>query len=403
MHRRPPVLSKAPRVRWLVLCAALSTSVLADGAGQGGSRVPVAASLEPSGFATVLDAPPLPYADAPPASDREQLDPATALRRELAANPPEDARRAAMALDSRLAAAEGHHYIGMRIVRDPAPRFAFHFASDAAATLARHSGDPRFVAREGGRPAEELQPFTEAWNARFAPYRLGVGQMDAFNGVVRFTMEVDEATFRAIAEAQGWQLPAAVVLVFTPPPAPTALPSAIAPLVRLLPRHDRVPAATTLASLSGRVILRDGCFRLTGQGGGGESPLVMFDRDVALVVDEAGYLALQARGSDRPPARVGERMTWAGPRGIDARDAGLQALRAACGAGPVVSVGTPASAHHARVRPWVIDALAQARGMTRQQAWDALRRCWALADAARQDAHALPGLPARCDVPSAYL
>jgi hypothetical protein len=363
----------------------------------------VGATIEPSGLATVLTAPPVPYADAPPPSDREWMDPSTAMQREASANPPEDARRAAMALARILEAAEGRNFVGIRVVRDPAPRFAFQFEADANATLARYTDDPRFVAMEGGRHATALRPLADAWNARFAPHRLGGGNVYEFDGVVRFDMQVDEATFRSIADAEGWRTPAEVELVFPRPLETHVLDPALVPLVRVVPRHDRLPGPIPQALHSGRVILRDGCFRLAAQEDGGEEPLVIFDRDVALVRDDAGYLALQASGTARPPARIGERMTWAGPRGVDARDVGVHALRAACGEGPVVSVGTPSSAHHSRVRAWVIDELAHRNGMTRQQAWDALKRCWAIADDAGLEMHAAGTLSERCGVPPAYL
>ena len=387
----------------LILFAMLAATSCARISDREGERWPVRPTIEASGFATVLKAPPVPYADAPPPSDRERMNTATAMAMELHANPPEDARQAAMALARELQAQEGRNYIGVRVIRDPAPRFAFQFQTDAVATLARYTDDPRFAAIDGGRPAAELQPLADEWNARFAPHRLGVGNVYEFDGVVRFDLQVDEATFRSIARAEGWRLPAQIELVFTPPPNADALDPALAPLVRLVPRHDRVPAVTTLALHSGRVILRDGCFRLAAQEGGGEEALVIFDRDIALVRDDAGYLALQAPDTDQPLPRIGERMTWAGPRGVDERDAGVQALRSACGEGTIVSVGTPSSAHHSRVRPWVIDNLAHDRGMTRKQAWDALKRCWALIDDAGSDARFSRSESEHCRVPPDYL
>lgn len=367
------------------------------------SGIPVGATIEPSGFATVLQAPPVPYAKTPPPSDRVWTDPATAMARELDANPSEAAREAAMALARRLAAEEGRNYIGVRVVRDPGPRFAFQFQTDAAATLARYTDDPRFVAVDGGVPAAELRPLADDWNARFARHRLGVGNVYEFDGVVRFDMQVDKATFRSIADAEGWRLPAQVELAFTPPPNPAVVAPGLDALVRVMPRHDRVPGVVPAAMMSGRVILRDGCFRLAAREGDANEPLVIFDRDFALVLDDEGYLALRGADDGRPLPRIGEPMTWAGPRGVDARDAGVQALRAACGDGEIVSVGTPSSARHSRVRPWVIDELEHSRGMTRQQAWDALKRCWALADAAGGDPHASQRVSAECGLPAAYL
>ncbi|MCD9026804.1 hypothetical protein LDO26_01055 [Luteimonas sp. BDR2-5] len=387
----------------LVLLAVLAASAQAEAPSPDARRLPIGASIEASGFATILTAPPAPYPDQPPASNRDWVDPDTAMRREMNANPPEAAHEAALALARKLEAGEGRNYIGVRIVRDPDPRFAFQFRTDAAATLARYTDDPRFVAVEGGVPVAELRPLADEWNARFAPHRLGVGNVYEFDGVVRFDMQVDEATFRAIAEAEGWRLPERVELVFTPAPNPSALDPALEPLVRIMPRHDRVPGAVLQALMSGHVLLRDGCFRLAAQAPDSEEALVIFDRDIALVLDDEGYMALQGSRTDQPLPRIGEPMTWAGPRGVDERDAGVGALRAACGEGEIVSVGTPSSAHHSRVRPWILDQLVRDHGMTRQEAWDALRRCWALADEAGLAVHASQAVGEQCGLPPSYL
>jgi hypothetical protein len=49
-------------------------------------------------------------------------------------------------------------------------------------------------------------------------------------------------------------------------------------------------------------------------------------------------------------ARVGEQMQWAGPNSVPADDAGLDALRRACGSGEVASVGNPQSAERMAVQ-----------------------------------------------------
>lgn len=238
----------------------------------------------------------------------------------------------------------------------------------------------------------------------FAPYRLGVGNVNEFDGVVRFDMQVDAATFQDIAEEEGWSLPDRVELNFTPPPNTNAVDSALESLVRIMPRHDRVPAAILSAQLSGRVILRDGCFRLVRQDQADQEPLVMFDRDIELVRDEEGYMALQTPRASEPVARIGELMVWGGPRGVDEGDAGVQALRAACGEGEIVSVGTPSGAYYWRARPWKINQFTESHGVTRQEAWDALRRCWALADEAGSNwPRNIRSVSQQCGVPPQYL
>lgn len=345
---------------------------------------PRGATIGTSGFATILTAPPVPYPDAPPPPDPNRIwqDPESALQAELAANPDEASLQAAMALDRRLKIREVGNYIGVRVVRDPQPRHGFQFRRDAAVSLARHTDDPRFVAIEGGVPADELQPLANEWRTRFEPHRIGGGgYVDAFEGVVHFDMNIDEEGFRSIAETEGWTLPDRLRLSFAPPPNENATDPVLERMIRVLPREDRVPAAVLSAAISGRIILRDGCFRLASSDPTQGEALVIFGRDVELVLDDEGYMAIRNPHRDEPAARIGEVMVWAGPRGLDERDTGVHALRAACGDGPIESVGEPASAYHFRVRPWAIDDLARGRGISRQQAWDALKECWARADA----------------------
>lgn len=315
-----------------------------------------------TGYATLLEAPASPSAasSAPQAeAPHERIARERGVSREEAEslmNPDEAATRDAMALDRRLQVAEAGNYVGTRIVRDPEPRFAFQFRRDAVAALARHTRDPRFVAVEGGVPREELQPLFQEWWARFEPHRvLGGGSVMEFDGVVQFDMTIDRAGFEAIAARQDWTIPERVRLSFPPSPNPRSVDPVLAPQVRVFAREDRVPAIVLSAALSGRLILRDGCFRL-GEHGEGE-PLVLFGRDVELRRDDEGRMAFFDPHGGRA-ARVGERVVWSGPRGVNEADAGVQALRAACGDDPIVAVGEPiseqvfeAQAAAARARP----------------------------------------------------
>lgn len=82
--------------------------------------------------------------------------------------------------------------------------------------------------------------------------------------------------------------------------------------VRLVPREDRSPAIIHTAAISGRVILRDGCFRVLQPDTPGE-PLVIFDRDAEIALDREGYMVVRdPRVIDRAP-RIGDRMVWSGP------------------------------------------------------------------------------------------
>lgn len=298
---------------------------------------PAPAVAPPHGgpFATILTAPPSPVGGPAEAGDRGGA--------EALGNPDEAAMQAAMALDRRLQAEAGPDYVGLRIVRDPTPRVAFQFRRDAAATLRRFTADPRFVAVEGGVPRAELQPLFDEWWSRFQPHRiLGGGSVMEFDGEVRFEMTIDRDGFDAIAAREGWVVPERLRLDFPPPPNPRAVDPALASRVRVFARQDRMPGAVLQAALGGRLILRDGCFRLQEHGDGGE-PLVLFGRDVELTTDDAGHMIVSDPREGRL-ARIGERVVWSGPRGVDEADAGVHALRAACGADPIVAVGEPVSA-----------------------------------------------------------
>ena len=358
-------------------------------------------TIERSGFATLLDAPPIPYPDAPPPPPPEP-EPVRIARgegislteAEQMMNPDDAAMAAAIALDQRLKAGAAGNYVGMRIVRDPRPRFAFQFRSDAAATLARFTRDPRFVSREGGVPDAELQPIFDKWWPRFQAHRLvGGGSVRGFDGVVQFDMNIDRAAFDAIAAREGWTLPERLKLNFPPPPDPRSIDPALTPLVRIFAREDRRPATVLTAALSGRLILRDGCFRLA-EHGDGPQPLVIFGRDTELVLDAEGYMAVRPNAEPGPAPRIGERVVWSGPRGANEADEGVRALRAACGTGPVVAVGEPISAREFRVRPWEVDEVARSRGISREAAWEALKACWTRLDAARPGDDAGPCISA---------
>lgn len=325
------------------------------------ASLPRGATIGPSGYATILSAPPVVTLGGspsetvpaplppppPPTNGRATPLPMTQeaiASRESMMNPDEAARKAAMTIDRRLKAAEHSNYVGMRVVRDPRARFAFQFRHDAAATLARYSRDPRFTTREGGLPTFELQPTFDTWWKRFEPFRLvGGGAVSQFDGVVRFDMNIDEAGFREIAARERWALPERLKLNFSRPRNLWPIDPAMARYVRIFPREDRLPAITRMALLGGRIILRDGCFRLTEHARSGE-PLVIFGRDVELGLDEQNYMVLARTGAGSTAPRIGELVTWGGPLDCSEADPNVKALRAKCGTGPIVAVGRPDSA-----------------------------------------------------------
>lgn len=323
----------------------------------GGIRAPRGATIRSSGYVTILSAPPTSAITAapiapptPPANGRPTPQPMTREARAARSrmmSPDRTAAEPARALDRRISRAERRNYVGMRIVRDPTPRFAFQFKRNAAATLARYTRDPRFASRDGGLTRAELQPISDKWGKRFKPFRLvGGGSVYEFDGVVRFDMNIDESGFREIAARERWTLPERLELRFSPPRNPRSIDPALVRYVRLFAREDRRPALVHDAALRGRVILRDGCFYLTEHGDAGESS-VIFGRDLELGLDAQNYMVLidraSSRASRRPAPRIGEMMVWGGPRYFSEADPSVKALRATCGAGSIIAVGEPES------------------------------------------------------------
>lgn len=378
---------------------------------EGTIGLPVGATVGPAGFATILTAPPRAYPDDPPRPVPHGKGPAAPIARALGmsledardrVNPDEASRQAAKALEQRLRMSAKGNFVDVVIERDPLPHFIFYFRRDAAATLARFTSDPRFRSRDRGVPEGELQPIFDAWWKRFQPDRLaGGGAVYANEGVVRFDMNVDEAEFRTITAREHWTLPKRLELRFAPPRNPRSVDPALVHFVRIFAREDRRPAIIRQAALGGRIILRDGCFRVANSGQAGE-PLVLFGGDSELAIDADGYMVVRQPRAEpgRGSYRVGEMATWGGPRAADDADTGIQALHARCGSGPVVNVGEPDSAYAFRVRTFAIDNYATTKGITRQAAYDRIKACFAEDDTRAAEPGAIRSTPRECD--SAY-
>lgn len=172
-------------------------------------------------------------------------------------------------------------------------------------------------------------------------------------------------------------MPSRVKLGFAPPLTQAVAP-ALAPLVRVFARADRSPDIILTTATYGTVVLRDGCFRIGTAPG---APLVLFGRNMALGLDDAGYMEVRSSADPEQRGRVGERFVWGGyPPAIES-EPDVKVLRARCGVAPIVSIGEPQSARAFRARANVIDAYATAKRITRQAAWEEIKACWAREDA----------------------
>ena len=346
--------------------------------------VPSGGTIDTSGFATIEQVPPSPFPDKlPPPEDRPKdeqgfyarmagISDAEARKRvaEQAAARPEFERVLRM-----LRQREASNFTDARVVHKPDWAYVFYFKRDPERTLARYTRKPHFKAAQARYSDAELQAIAKPWVDRFMAMRLLGGHgTDATFGRVHMDMNVSEAEFGEIASREGWHIPNVIELEFAEGVHGAPVDPRVGSLVRMFPQSDRALGATNQALLGGRIILRGGCFYVVGASQ--PSRLAYFAREVGLGLDEQGYLSLRTRGSKpRHLGRVGEQFSWAGPIGISEDAPMVAELRRRCGDAPLIHVGVPESSRLFEVRPWVVDAIAQRRKISRDDAWRRFKDC----------------------------
>ena len=342
----------------LLACSPQQADTTAEAAERGMPR-PSAPELqgikiERSGFATIEPpqppavreplspappAPPPPPPPPPPPSDASGRDRTVPDRQGSSRGELGELERQteeAYALDRRLRARWPDEYVGLDFDHaEPRRRALFLFRRDGAARLAEFTRRPDFVARDVRYTTWDLARLQDRWMARFAPHNLVDGG-GAYLGrqVVELTMRVPRAEFDAIAREKGWVVPDTLALRFPPPVENPPVPARLRPLIRIFPRDDRLHSIRRLANMSGRIVLRDGCFRVA-DGPGGKDALAYFSRGTPLGIDEAGFVTLGRGGG---LGRLGERFTWnVGPQ-VAPDLAMVSELRRACGSEEIIYV-----------------------------------------------------------------
>jgi hypothetical protein len=363
--------------------------------------VPPGAKLEPSGYATIEQAPPSPFPDRLPPPDNRPSDEAGYYAQlagvsDVEANKRLAEQRAAMPEFEKLLAdlrkREAGNFTDARMMHRPDWAYVFYFKRDPERTLARYSRHPHFKAARAHYSGEELQAIAQPWIDRFGRHRiLGGYGTDATYGEIHIDLVVSEPEFRDLARSEGWQLPDPIKLRFSEAVAGRPVTAPVERLLRVFPQSDRALGATNEALLGGRIVLRDGCLYVTGRNQ--PDRLAYFAREVAIGVDEENYLALRTRGSaPRHLGRIGEEFSWGGPIGTHESMPMVAELRSRCGNAPLEHVGIPQSARLFRVRPWVVDAIAQRRRISRDEAWRRFKSCLQDREGGK------PGSPFDCDV-----
>ncbi len=244
----------------------------------------------------------------------------------------------------RLRTSERGNFTDVELIHRPDWTYLIYFKHKPAATLAKYTKNPRFKARSARYTQAELERMSKPWIARLNAERLVTGYgMNARQGTADIDMVVSRGEYDAIARKRGWPaLPDYINLKFGDAPDGGAVTDLARAGIRIFPQSDRNLGIINQAALGGRIVLRDGCFRVLGYDG--KEQLAYFAREVALGVDAGGYLSLQRRTPDRPHlGRIGEMFTWAGPIAIDAKAPMVAELRRQCGNAPLMHVGVPES------------------------------------------------------------
>jgi hypothetical protein len=316
--------------------------------------VPVGATIGQQGYATVLSAPvpgyaksvkPLPrgpQGEAAWYAEDQKISIAEARKRQDEQNV---LRPRFEKLLGELRAKEAGNFTDARVVHQPDWAYVLYFKRNPEATLAKYIRHPHFKAALAPYTREELEALIKPWADRFAKAKIvgGYGS-DATYGTAEFMMAVTEEEYREIAAREGWgTVPAPIKLGFASPMAVPAVDPRVAPLLRHFASERRATVFQLEALGTGRITLRDGCFRLAADNSGGKETLAMFHRETGIGVDEDGYLALIDRRTGKPTGRVGEMFAWGAPNNASEDMPEVIALHARCGPGLVVNVGNPES------------------------------------------------------------
>lgn len=301
------------------------------------------ATIEPSGYATVLDAPPAPFtalepAPPPPLTPAQLADHAQFARVGAFQN---NVREQVEAMVERLRREERENFVSVYYDNEGDPSVVFQFLRDGPGTLRRYTRHPRFFGKTVRWSMARLMADQDFVMKTFAADRViqgaGIGRNEVNVGIL-----VGEAEFRALVASKAVNLPESVVLEFRaapvvpllhPGPVAAPVPAEVARRVRIFARDDRPNGILHSINSTARVVLRDGCFRLAGHG----DALALFPQGARLFVDGAGYLAFGA-GSEPGYARVGETLIFPGSLSEVTAPELIAPLHAACGPGKVIKI-----------------------------------------------------------------
>ncbi|MXO75993.1 hypothetical protein GRI40_12280 [Altererythrobacter aerius] len=308
---------------------------------------PFRAEFDERGLATILDAPPAESTPVqpgdPPPRTAEQIAADEQFQRvvDFQGRVSDDVAE----LSRRLEREERGNYVTVYYDNEGDPSVVFQFLRDGPETLRKYTQHPRFFAENVRWSMEQLQADARWMWETFREDR--VLRSTGTGGGNQVTAEISVAAeeFRALVARKGVTIPESVELQFRAPPVvplvnppvpaarDEAVPAAVAPHIRIFPRHDRPAGPVNAIGSRVKVVLKDGCFRAADR----DNSLVLFPFGANLFVDSESYLAF---GDEEVPgyARVGETVQFMGSVNEVTEPELVDPIRAACGPGKVIKV-----------------------------------------------------------------
>lgn len=309
-------------------------------------RALAGSTIEQSGYATLLDAPPAPYSAVAPAPHprwtSKQL--AGHAQFQRASQFQNRVRAEVEKLSAKLRRLEPRNFVDLYYENEGEPHVVFRFLRAPAATLRKYSRNPAFTAERARYSKQELRAAQDYMFNTFAADRViqggGIGSKE---GLAVIDINISEPEFRALAAKKGVTIPPAVKLNFwaTAPMQllDERLPPEIARRVRIFPRDNRPVGIVNDINSHAKVVLKDGCFRLSDEG----DALVLFPQGAQLFIDAEGYLAF-GPADQRGYGRVGEDLVFHGSVAEVTAPELTGPIHKACGPGKVVKVNGTQSA-----------------------------------------------------------
>lgn len=183
-----------------------------------------------------------------------------------------------------------------------------YFLRAPDASLRRYTQDRLFVAAQGDFSRVEQETVAREWAERIGRDTAseGFGNMS----VPWLSIAVSEERFEDLRREEGWEIPANLLLRFSPYAEPDLpqLTGDVRPDIRYFAVSDRIAGPTPDIATYDTIVLRDGCFVIDEEGD--DDPLAMFGIGTGVYRDSDGHVAFRSRFSNYQPrlARVGTRM-----------------------------------------------------------------------------------------------